>query len=102
MLGQSACLPSFTVVEDAGYGWKASLEMKLLYLREAFPLFFFFNPLQEPRLSAVPKWNSALGIYEEGSRQELLIVSKNNSKRQANGNDWVLALYGYSNHFYIF
>lgn len=64
--------------------------------------FFFFNPLQEPRLSAVPKWNSALGTYEEGSRQELLIVSKNNSKRQANGNDWVLALYGYSNHFYIF
>lgn len=91
---------SLTIEENTSYGWKASLDLRLLYLRKAFPLFLKF-PLQESWLSAVPKWNSALGTYE-GRLQELLIISKNNSGRQANGNDWVLALYGYSNHFYIF
>ena len=97
---QVAFTPSLAK-RNTSYGWKTSSELRLLYLRNILSLFSFI-PLQVSWLSLVPKWNSALGTYEEGSLQELLIISKNNSGRQTNGNDWVLALYGYSNHFYIF
>lgn len=101
VLGSQAAFTPSLAKKNTSYGWKASSELRLLYLRNILSLFSFI-PLQVSWLSAVPKWNNALGTYEEGSLQELLIISKNNSGRQTNGNDWVLALYGYSNHFYIF
>lgn len=48
LLKYPVCFHPFTTEENTSYGWKASLELRLLYLREAFSLCFLLFPCKNP------------------------------------------------------